>query len=408
MTSREPSPPNESDTPLLNNEMAINIRRMKQAHIDRSTRKRLGILLLSVVIVLWVSSSFLTYAIFSDDSYTKPYFVTYLNTSVFCFYLMPWASRKALARWRNDDAEGWVEGALGRCEYRPVTQDCEQSEDAANAPGRAGKLGIRETMRLSAEFCLMWFIANYFQSYCLKWTSVASSTILSCTSSIFTLILSALLRIERFSWTKLFSVFLSIAGISLISSIDFDSHKESVAGKYDKTPAEIMLGDGMALFGAFSYGVYTTLLKVRVGHESRVSMQMFFGFVGLFNLLGLWPGLLLLHAMGVEKFQLPPDNRVWWIVAINALITLVSDYCWAYAMLLTTPLIVTVGLSLTIPLALLGQMLLHQNSPKFLYWVGAALVLVAFLFINNESETLDAVIESEATGEFTVEHDRID
>jgi solute carrier family 35 protein F5 len=77
-------------------------------------------------------------------------------------------------------------------------------------------------------------------------------------------------------------------------------------------------------------------------------------------------------------------------------------------MLLTTPLIVTVGLSLTIPLALLGQMLLHQNSPKFLYWVGAALVLVAFLFINNESETLDAVIESEATGEFTVEHDRID
>lgn len=112
-------------------------------------------------------------------------------------------------------------------------------------------------------------------------------------------------------------MFLSIAGISLISSIDFDSHKESVAGKYDKTPAEIMLGDGMALFGAFSYGVYTTLLKVRVGHESRVSMQMFFGFVGLFNLLGLWPGLFLLHAMGVEKFQLPPDNRVWWIVAVS-------------------------------------------------------------------------------------------
>lgn len=77
-------------------------------------------------------------------------------------------------------------------------------------------------------------------------------------------------------------------------------------------------------------------------------------------------------------------------------------------MLLTTPLIVTVGLSLTIPLALLGQMLLHQNSPKFLYWVGAVLVLVAFLFINNESETLDAVIENEATGEFTAEHDRID
>lgn len=64
-------------------------------------------------------------------------------------------------------------------------------------------------------------------------------------------------------------------------------------------------------------------------------------------------------------------------------------------MLLTTPLVVTVGLSLTIPLALFGQILLQQKSPKLLYWVGAALVLIAFFFINKESETLDATVETE-------------
>lgn len=63
-------------------------------------------------------------------------------------------------------------------------------------------------------------------------------------------------------------------------------------------------------------------------------------------------------------------------------------------MLLTTPLIVTVGLSLTIPLALFGQILLQQKSPKILYWVGAALVLIAFVFINRESESLDTTVES--------------
>lgn len=63
-------------------------------------------------------------------------------------------------------------------------------------------------------------------------------------------------------------------------------------------------------------------------------------------------------------------------------------------MLLTTPLIVTVGISLTIPLALFGQILLQQKSPKMLYWVGAALVLLAFFFINKESETLDTAMES--------------
>lgn len=64
-------------------------------------------------------------------------------------------------------------------------------------------------------------------------------------------------------------------------------------------------------------------------------------------------------------------------------------------MLLTTPLVVTVGLSLTIPLALFGQILLQQKSPKALYWVGAALVLIAFFFINKESEALDATVETE-------------
>lgn len=40
-------------------------------------------------------------------------------------------------------------------------------------------------------------------------------------------------------------------------------------------------------------------------------------------------------------------------------------------------------------------MLLQQKFPKALYWVGAALVLIAFFFINKESETLDATIGGE-------------
>lgn len=58
---------------------------------------------------------------------------------------------------------------------------------------------------------------------------------------------------------------------------------------------------------------------------------------------------------------------------------------WAYAMLLTTPLLVTVGLSLTIPLSLIGEMIQYQQFSSFLYWVGAGIVLLSFLFINHES-----------------------
>lgn len=55
-------------------------------------------------------------------------------------------------------------------------------------------------------------------------------------------------------------------------------------------------------------------------------------------------------------------------------------------MLLTSPLVVTVGLSLTIPLSLVGQMVLDGQYSSLEYWIGACIVLCSFIFINHESE----------------------
>lgn len=55
-------------------------------------------------------------------------------------------------------------------------------------------------------------------------------------------------------------------------------------------------------------------------------------------------------------------------------------------MLLTSPLIVTVGLSMTIPVSLVGQIIINHQNASFLYWVGATIVLVSFIFINYETK----------------------
>ena len=70
---------------------------------------------------------------------------------------------------------------------------------------------------------------------------------------------------------------------------------------------------------------------------------------------------------------------------INSATSLVSDLCWAYSMLLTSPLVVTVGLSLTIPLSLIGQMIEYSQTSSISYWIGACIVLLSFVFINHES-----------------------
>jgi solute carrier family 35, member F5 len=55
-------------------------------------------------------------------------------------------------------------------------------------------------------------------------------------------------------------------------------------------------------------------------------------------------------------------------------------------MLLTSPLVVTVGLSLTIPLSLVGQMILDSQFSSPAYWFGAGIVFLSFIVINRESK----------------------
>lgn len=59
-------------------------------------------------------------------------------------------------------------------------------------------------------------------------------------------------------------------------------------------------------------------------------------------------------------------------------------------MLLTTPLVVTVGLSLTIPLSLVGQIVLQGQYASPLYWVGATIVFLSFMVVNHESQQAEA------------------
>lgn len=70
----------------------------------------------------------------------------------------------------------------------------------------------------------------------------------------------------------------------------------------------------------------------------------------------------------------------------NSLSSFISDISWAYAMLLTTPLVVTVGLSLNIPLSLVGEMIQYGQYSSFVYWIGAAVVLLSFVFVSGESQ----------------------
>lgn len=193
--------------------------------------------------------------------------------------------------------------------------------------------------------------------------------------------------VEKFTIRKLVGVIASLTGIFLISRVDISGGNDEHRGSFPhKTTAEIIVGNAMAAFSAILYGIYTIVMKRQVGDESHVNMQLFFGLVGLWNTLLLWPGFFVLHFTSFETFAFPATNRIWMIVLVNAIVSLVSDICWAYSMLLTTPLVVTVGLSLTIPLSLIGQIFLHSQYSTPIYWLSAAIVFFSFIVVNHESK----------------------
>jgi len=272
-----------------------------------------------------------------------------------------------------------------------VSHDSDPKEAAIPTnPTSSPKLSLPETARLSLEFCFLWFLANYFIAACLEYTTVASSTILTSTSSVFTLLFGALFGVERFTLRKLLAVSASLTGIVLISSVDLSGNNTDDEHRGDfpkKTLREVAVGDALALLSALLYGIYAVFLKRRIADESRVNMPLFFGLVGLFNVVFLWPGFVILHFTGAEPFEIPPSKWVTGIILCNSTASMISDLAWAYAVLLTSPIVVTVGLSMTIPLSLIGQQLLNSQTASPLYWVGAAVVVLSFIFVSQEEKS---------------------
>ncbi|KAK8047728.1 hypothetical protein PG996_015792 [Apiospora saccharicola] len=403
----------------------------RKSGIANVARRTLGLACLTVTVFLWTASNFLAsheqqqqqantvslgaQYIFSDHTYDKPFFVVYINTSIFALSMIPITIKYIIQNGGFGHAKAvaqqcWDERSLAPLDGHPGKTQADEDEDvtagerlladdeegsfetAYDAPKPEEKLSFRETARLSLEFCMIWFFSNYFASACLEYTSVGSVTILTSTSSVWTLILCALMKVESFTVRKLVGVLASLAGIVLISTVDLSGKdNDQDRGNFPhKSQRQIAIGDAMALFSALVYGLYVTVMKLRVGNEERVSMPLFFGMVGLFNVVFLWPLFIVLHVTGIETFELPPTSKVLIIIVLNSISSFLSDMSWAYAMLLTSPLLVTVGLSLTIPLSLIGEMIQYQQFSSFLYWVGAGIVLLSFLFINHESVDEDA------------------
>uniref|UniRef100_A0A6Q2X8J5 Solute carrier family 35 member F5 n=1 Tax=Esox lucius TaxID=8010 RepID=A0A6Q2X8J5_ESOLU len=407
--------------------------------VAQRRRMALGVIILLLVDVIWVASSELTSYIFKRQEYNKPFFSTFTKTSMFVLYLLgfllwrPWRQQcTGTLGGRHAaffaDAEAYFtpcindnslnDNTLSEPLYVPVkfqdlpteqtnctNADCDSTskkqrvrfsnimevrqlpstqaleaklsrmsypaaKDHESVLRTVGKLTVTDVAKISFFFCFVWFLANLSYQEALSDTQVAIVNILSSTSGLFTLILASIFpsnSSDRFTLSKLLAVALSMGGVALVSFSSMDSPDGKGA-----------IGSLWSLAGAALYAVYIVMIKRKVDREDKLDIPMFFGFVGLFNLLLLWPGFLVLHYTGFEAFELP-SKLVWTYILINGLIgTVLSEFLWLWGCFLTSSLIGTLALSLTIPLSIIADMCMQKVRFSWLFFAGAVPVFLSF------------------------------
>lgn len=74
------------------------------------------------------------------------------------------------------------------------------------------------------------------------------------------------------------------------------------------------------------------------------------------------------------------------IIANGFCDTTIADYFWAKAVVLTSPTVATIGMSITIPFALITDYIIHYSIPSEFAAIGAVLVVIGFILVNTSDE----------------------
>lgn len=117
---------------------------------------------------------------------------------------------------------------------------------------------------------------------------------------------------------------------------------------------------------------------------SQVPMALILGFLGFFNALLMAPILGGLLIANVEST--PPDPSVYLITVGKGLIdNVLSDFLWARAIMLTSPVVATLGLGIQIPLAVVVDSL-RGTVPSLMTGLGGLAIIGGFVIINLPSQ----------------------
>jgi len=341
----------------------------------------LGLLFILLVAVIWSGSSVLVQYIFQDLDFQSPFLVTYICNSLFLIYLPLWQLWISLGLveptnvTRKFDIISTDENDLNTSRSKFI-----DNNNTINGESKDTQIVINKSyshydvIKIAIYVAPIWFIANCLYSFSLFMTSVSSTTIICNLSGVFTLTIAYFLGLEDITLGKVLGIIFCFVGVVLVALQDNnDGSKSSTAG------------DIIALLAAVGYGLYNNTIRLKVQDDQGISMQLLFGYVGLVNaLLGL-PILIVMIVINFHDIMQSTLKAIGFIALNGFCDNFLSDYLWARAVLLTSPTIATISTSITIPIAIMSDILLGRGYPTLISTIGALLVIFGFIFVHIDN-----------------------
>jgi drug/metabolite transporter (DMT)-like permease len=335
----------------------------------------LGLASLFVLIISWVGQSEVSKFLQKPGgaAYNAPFFITVLNQSCMVvalslnFFLLP----------RRDVCSP---GAY------------------LKAHGLSVRTVALHSLYLAAVYCSSTYF--WFRALGRAAVNVAIASGLYNSSVVWVFLLSLACRMEAFSIPKAVGVVLALAGVGMGSvssgSAAGPSHNvsspsplqsPSMSVPYESSISHMQLGYVEVVGSAMLYAVFEVLLN-RVtnaagGNKATAKVPLavanfFTGGVGLVHIfclsLLLWP----MDALAIEPFNWPTPDQ-WGLLWINAGLGTLFNVSFCTALVMTTPLFVSVSCLLTIPMSACVDLFYGQANFTGLQVGGMLLICAGFL-----------------------------
>jgi solute carrier family 35 protein F5 len=108
----------------------------------------------------------------------------------------------------------------------------------------------------------------------------------------------------------------------------------------------------------------------------------FQGLMGVFSIIVMWPGILILHFTGIETLEAPANSQMYWLLVLNVVLDISFNFFLLLGMSLSSPLFVSVGIMMVMPATVATDAFVHHVPITWGVACGCALIAVAFGLLN--------------------------